>query len=162
MRYRLTLRLNRVSSADKVRKRWAIACNGLRRSAFTSRKALPLRRLDFLDGGAVVVAAGDADAGDGGRHAEGIVGQPDEAAVLPRSAPGVGDAERAFFAGIVVNESDHSHRAANELRPFQDAFAALFFVSVGMLFDPMIVVTEPLALLAVVAWMFKTGYRLKN
>jgi CPA2 family monovalent cation:H+ antiporter-2 len=64
---------------------------------------------------------------------------------------GVSFALGAFFAGIVVNESDHSKRAANELRPFQDAFAALFFVSVGMLFDPMIVVTAPVALLAVVA-----------
>nr|WP_295681287.1 cation:proton antiporter [uncultured Nevskia sp.] len=64
---------------------------------------------------------------------------------------GVSFALGAFFAGIVVNESDHSHRAADELRPFQDAFAALFFVSVGMLFDPMIVVTAPLSLLAVVA-----------
>lgn len=64
---------------------------------------------------------------------------------------GVSFALGAFFAGIVVNESDHSNRAATELRPFQDAFAALFFVSVGMLFDPMIVVTAPVALLAVVA-----------
>nr|WP_293392774.1 cation:proton antiporter [Nevskia sp.] len=64
---------------------------------------------------------------------------------------GVSFALGAFFAGIVVNESDHSHRAADELRPFQDAFAALFFVSVGMLFDPMIVLTAPLSLLAVVA-----------
>ncbi|MDP3294545.1 MAG: cation:proton antiporter [Nevskia sp.] len=63
---------------------------------------------------------------------------------------GVSFALGAFFAGIVVNESDHSHRAADELRPFQDAFAALFFVSVGMLFDPMIVLTAPLSLLAVV------------
>jgi len=64
---------------------------------------------------------------------------------------GVSFALGAFFAGIVVNESDHSHRAADELRPFQDAFAALFFVSVGMLFDPMIILTAPLPLLAVVA-----------
>ena len=64
---------------------------------------------------------------------------------------GVSFALGAFFAGIVVNESDHSHRAADELRPFQDAFAALFFVSVGMLFDPKIVFEAPLALLAVVA-----------
>ncbi len=64
---------------------------------------------------------------------------------------GVSFALGAFFAGIVVNESDHSHRAADELRPFQDAFAALFFVSVGMLFDPKIVLSAPLALLAVVA-----------
>jgi CPA2 family monovalent cation:H+ antiporter-2 len=57
----------------------------------------------------------------------------------------------AFFAGLVVNESDHSHRAATELQPLQDAFVALFFVSVGMLFDPAILLREPLAVLAVLA-----------
>jgi monovalent cation:H+ antiporter-2, CPA2 family len=56
----------------------------------------------------------------------------------------------AFFAGVVVGESDHSHRAAIELQPLQDAFTALFFVAMGMLFDPSIVVREPLHLLAVV------------
>ncbi len=64
---------------------------------------------------------------------------------------GVSFALGAFFAGVVVNESDLSHRAADELRPFQDSFAALFFVSVGMLFDPTILVTAPLSVLAVVA-----------
>ena len=42
----------------------------------------------------------------------------------------------AFFAGMVINESDHSHRAAAESQPIQDAFAVLFFVSVGMLLNP--------------------------
>ena len=64
---------------------------------------------------------------------------------------GVSFALGAFFAGVVVNESDLSHRAADELRPFQDSFAALFFVSVGMLFDPTILVTAPLSVLTVVA-----------
>ncbi len=57
----------------------------------------------------------------------------------------------AFVAGVVVGESDHSHRAATELQPLQDAFAALFFVAVGMLFDPAIFVREPLRVLVVVA-----------
>jgi monovalent cation:H+ antiporter-2, CPA2 family len=57
----------------------------------------------------------------------------------------------AFVAGVVVGESDHSHRAAAELQPLQDAFAALFFVAMGMLFDPGILVREPLRVLAVVA-----------
>jgi monovalent cation:H+ antiporter-2, CPA2 family len=57
----------------------------------------------------------------------------------------------AFVAGVVVGESDHSHRAASELQPLQDAFAALFFVAMGMLFDPGILVREPLRVLAVVA-----------
>jgi CPA2 family monovalent cation:H+ antiporter-2 len=57
----------------------------------------------------------------------------------------------AFFAGVVINESDLSHRAATDLRPLQDAFAALFFVAVGMLFDPAILVRQPLQVLAVVA-----------
>jgi monovalent cation:H+ antiporter-2, CPA2 family len=55
----------------------------------------------------------------------------------------------AFFAGVVIKECDLSHRAATESRPLQDAFAVLFFVSVGMLFDPLILVREPLKVLAV-------------
>jgi CPA2 family monovalent cation:H+ antiporter-2 len=57
----------------------------------------------------------------------------------------------AFFAGMVLNESKLSHQAAQESLPFQDAFAVLFFVSVGMLFDPSILVRAPLALLATLA-----------
>jgi monovalent cation:H+ antiporter-2, CPA2 family len=57
----------------------------------------------------------------------------------------------AFVAGVVVGESDHSHRAAAELQPLQDAFAALFFVAMGMLFDPGILLREPLRVLEVVA-----------
>jgi CPA2 family monovalent cation:H+ antiporter-2 len=56
----------------------------------------------------------------------------------------------AFFAGVVVGESDHSHRATVELQPLQDAFTALFFVAVGMLFDPGIIARQPLQVLAVV------------
>ncbi|WP_038903698.1 YbaL family putative K(+) efflux transporter [Dickeya zeae] len=54
----------------------------------------------------------------------------------------------AFFAGVVLNESELSQRAAHDTLPLRDAFAVLFFVSVGMLFDPMILVHEPLAVLA--------------
>ena len=57
----------------------------------------------------------------------------------------------AFVAGLVVGESGQHHRAATELQPLQDAFAALFFVAMGMLFDPSILVREPLRVLAVVA-----------
>ena len=57
----------------------------------------------------------------------------------------------AFFAGMVINESDLSRRAARDLQPLQDAFAVLFFVAVGMLFDPAILVQRPLQVLAVVA-----------
>jgi CPA2 family monovalent cation:H+ antiporter-2 len=64
---------------------------------------------------------------------------------------GVSFALGAFFAGVVINESDLSHRAATDLQPLQDAFAVLFFVAVGMLFDPAIVVQQPLRVLAVVA-----------
>ncbi|MBS6435852.1 MULTISPECIES: YbaL family putative K(+) efflux transporter [Pantoea] len=53
----------------------------------------------------------------------------------------------AFFAGMVLNESELSHRAAHDTLPLRDAFAVLFFVSVGMLFDPMILVEQPLAVL---------------
>ena len=56
----------------------------------------------------------------------------------------------AFFAGVIMNESDLSHDAAQRSLPFQDAFAVLFFVAVGMLFDPQIVFDAPLALLSTV------------
>jgi CPA2 family monovalent cation:H+ antiporter-2 len=64
---------------------------------------------------------------------------------------GVSFALGAFFAGMVINESDLSHRAATDLQPLQDAFAVLFFVAVGMLFDPSILIREPLRVLIVVA-----------
>ncbi len=56
---------------------------------------------------------------------------------------GVSFALGAFFAGIVINASGHSHRAQLEARPLQEAFGALFFVSVGMLFDPEILILAP-------------------
>jgi CPA2 family monovalent cation:H+ antiporter-2 len=56
----------------------------------------------------------------------------------------------AFFAGMMMRESTLSHRAAEESLPLRDAFSVLFFVSVGMLFEPMIVIQEPFKLLAVV------------
>ncbi len=64
---------------------------------------------------------------------------------------GVSFALGAFFAGVVVNESDLSHRAAKDLQPLQDAFTVLFFVAVGMLFDPSILIRQPLRVLAVLA-----------
>ncbi|MDO9366472.1 MAG: YbaL family putative K(+) efflux transporter [Methylotenera sp.] len=57
----------------------------------------------------------------------------------------------AFFAGMVMRESEFSHRAAEESLPLRDAFAVLFFVSVGMLFEPSILINKPLSVLAVVA-----------
>jgi len=57
----------------------------------------------------------------------------------------------AFFAGMMMRESALSHRAAEESLPLRDAFSVLFFVSVGMLFDPAIVLSEPLKVLAVLA-----------
>lgn len=57
----------------------------------------------------------------------------------------------AFFAGMVMRESKFSHRAAEESLPLRDAFAVLFFVSVGMLFDPTVLIEEPMRVLAVVA-----------
>jgi len=62
---------------------------------------------------------------------------------------GVSFALGAFFAGIVINESDAKHRVEKRLRPFQDAFSVLFFVAVGMLFDPTILVAQPFKVLAV-------------
>ncbi|MFC6378275.1 YbaL family putative K(+) efflux transporter [Tatumella terrea] len=57
----------------------------------------------------------------------------------------------AFFAGMVLNESELSHRAAHDTLPLRDAFAVLFFVSVGMLFDPHILIERPLAVLGALA-----------
>jgi CPA2 family monovalent cation:H+ antiporter-2 len=64
---------------------------------------------------------------------------------------GVSFALGAFFAGMVLRESALSHRAAEESLPLRDAFSVLFFVSVGMLFEPRILVEEPLHVLAVIA-----------
>lgn len=62
---------------------------------------------------------------------------------------GVSFALGAFFAGMVLNQSELSHKAATYSLPLQDAFGVLFFVSVGMLFDPTILVREPEMVLAV-------------
>lgn len=56
----------------------------------------------------------------------------------------------AFFAGVVLNESELSHKAAANSLPLQDIFGALFFVSVGMLFDPSVLIREPLMVIAAV------------
>lgn len=64
---------------------------------------------------------------------------------------GVSMALGAFFAGMVVKESDFSHRAEEETLPLREIFSILFFVSVGMLFDPRIMIEQPLHVLAVIA-----------
>ena len=78
----------------------------------------------------------------------------------------------AFFAGMVMGESDLSQRATEEALPLRDAFAVLFFVSVGMLLNPSVFVDHPLAVLAtvaiivvgksVVAWLIVRAFRLGN
>ena len=57
----------------------------------------------------------------------------------------------AFFAGMVISGSDLSHKAATYLQPLQDVFAALFFVAVGMLFEPSVLWRHPLQVLTVLA-----------
>ncbi|HQS13641.1 YbaL family putative K(+) efflux transporter [Reyranella sp.] len=64
---------------------------------------------------------------------------------------GVSFALGAFFAGMVLGESDLSQRAAEEAIPLRDAFAVLFFVSVGMLLDPAVFVEQPVAVIATIA-----------
>jgi len=64
---------------------------------------------------------------------------------------GVSFALGAFFAGMVLRESALSHRAAEESLPLRDAFSVLFFVSVGMLFDPAMLIQEPVRVLVVIA-----------
>jgi CPA2 family monovalent cation:H+ antiporter-2 len=62
---------------------------------------------------------------------------------------GVSFALGAFFAGMVLNQSELSHKAATHSLPLQDAFGVLFFVSVGMLLDPSVLVREPWMVLGV-------------
>jgi CPA2 family monovalent cation:H+ antiporter-2 len=57
----------------------------------------------------------------------------------------------AFLAGLVLNGSALTHKIAEDSQPLRDTFAVLFFVSVGMLFDPMTIVNQPLGVAAVVA-----------
>jgi CPA2 family monovalent cation:H+ antiporter-2 len=64
---------------------------------------------------------------------------------------GVSFALGAFFAGMVLRESEFSQRAAEQTLPLQDAFAVLFFVSVGMLFNPQVLIEQPLQVLMTVA-----------
>ncbi|MEW5961986.1 MAG: YbaL family putative K(+) efflux transporter [Pseudomonadota bacterium] len=64
---------------------------------------------------------------------------------------GVSFALGAFFAGMILSESELSQRAAAETLPLRDAFAVLFFISVGMLFDPTILARETLPVLATLA-----------
>jgi len=71
-------------------------------------------------------------------------------AFISSSVFGVSFALGAFLAGAVVGESDMSHQAAADALPLRDAFAVLFFVSVGMLLDPNFLITYPLAILAMV------------
>jgi len=71
-------------------------------------------------------------------------------AFVASSVFGVSLALGAFLAGLVVSESDMSHQAAADALPLRDAFAVLFFVSVGMLLDPAFLLSNPLPVLAVV------------
>lgn len=72
-------------------------------------------------------------------------------AYLAAALVGVSPALGAFFAGIIIAESDVSHQAAGESVPVQQIFTVLFFVSVGMLFDPGVLVRAPLQVAAVTA-----------
>ncbi|MBP6751181.1 MAG: Kef family K(+) transporter, partial [Xanthomonadaceae bacterium] len=64
---------------------------------------------------------------------------------------GVSFALGAFFAGMLLNESPFGHKAAEDSLPLRDAFAVLFFVSVGMLFDPWILIEQPLEVIETLA-----------
>jgi len=76
---------------------------------------------------------------------------------LAYAAFGASFALGAFVAGLVLNGSPLGHNAAERSLPFRDAFAVLFFVSVGMVFDPLILVREPLAVLGVLAVVIAAG-----
>jgi CPA2 family monovalent cation:H+ antiporter-2 len=64
---------------------------------------------------------------------------------------GLSNALGAFFAGVVVNGSDHNKRAMHDTEPLQDIFAVLFFVAVGMLFNPVVLVQRPVEILLLLA-----------
>ncbi len=93
-------------------------------------------------------------------------------AFLAATLFGVSFALGAFFAGMILSESPLSQRAAEESLPLRDAFAVLFFVSVGMLFDPAILLRAPgplLATLAIIligkslaAWLIMRAYGKSN
>lgn len=78
----------------------------------------------------------------------------------------------AFFAGMILGETQLSRRAAEETLPLRDAFAVLFFVSVGMLFDPSVVTEQPIPLLVTVltivvgkslaAWLIVRAFGYEN
>jgi CPA2 family monovalent cation:H+ antiporter-2 len=72
-------------------------------------------------------------------------------AALAHEVFGVSFALGAFFAGLVLNEADLSHKAMEGMRPLRDAFAVLFFVSVGILFDPAVFATHFGTIIAVFA-----------
>lgn len=67
------------------------------------------------------------------------------------NAAGLSAALGAFVAGVLLSESDFGHRALAEITPLRDTFAAMFFVSLGMLTDPAHIIQEPLPVLAIVA-----------
>jgi CPA2 family monovalent cation:H+ antiporter-2 len=66
----------------------------------------------------------------------------------------------AFFAGVIMSESRLSHRAAENSLPLQDAFSVLFFISIGMLFDPLVLLRHPLEVLATLALIVVVKYAL--
>jgi CPA2 family monovalent cation:H+ antiporter-2 len=80
-----------------------------------------------------------------------VVGQSVGIAYAATGIFGVSFALGAFFAGMVLNASDSSHKAVKSLQPLEDVFAVLFFVAVGMLFDPKVLIEQPLRVLAVLA-----------
>ena len=79
-----------------------------------------------------------------------VVGQSLGIAYAATAVFGVSFALGAFFAGMVLNASDASHKAIKSLQPLEDVFAVLFFVSVGMLFDPRVLLEQPMRVLAVI------------
>lgn len=78
----------------------------------------------------------------------------------------------AFFAGMMMRESEYSHRAALQTLPLQDAFSVIFFLGIGMLFDPKVLIEHPFEIIFVVLlvvfvnstvagfWVRRKGYRL--
>jgi CPA2 family monovalent cation:H+ antiporter-2 len=70
---------------------------------------------------------------------------------LASAAAGLSAALGAFLAGLVISESDYGHQAMADIGPFRDAFNALFFVSIGMLFNPRTLLHEPLLVVVLLA-----------
>ena len=126
-----------------------LAGAGHRADSGQGRRVRRVHARDRAPRGAVAAGAGGPRSAPASSSRSGILAVALGIAVGAAALFGVSFALGAFFAGVVISESDLSHRVASDALPLQDAFAVLFFVSVGMLLDPAVLVQRPLQVLLV-------------